>query len=173
MNFDERIYLQATRGSARNPKGLPPVLSSLVTAQAAHETANFTSNIFRNYNNAFGYSYVPGAVYQTGSGSVADNGQPVAAYATVEDSVREMVDWIYRRISEGKFPADLTTITTPEQYAQLLKNAGYYSDTVANYTAGIKQFFIRVMQELQKPPVSIITLVALGIAFYWILKKRK
>lgn len=132
------IYDQARAGTLYNP-GLPDRLARLLTAQACHETGNFTSAIFRDDNNAFGYSYVPGAIYQAGPGRLADNGQYAAHYANVRDSTRELVDWIYRRVAKGQFPADLRLITTTEQYAHLLKQADYYGDTEANYTAGINR----------------------------------
>jgi len=140
MAADELIYQTARTGSPVNP-GLPPALAYLLVAQAKHETGNFTSKFFKQYNNAFGYSYVAGGKYQTGSGTIADNGAPIASYPNVQNSVYEIIDWIYRRRNEGKFPQDLTTITTPEQYAQLLKNAGYYGDTLTNYVNGLKRFF--------------------------------
>lgn len=172
MTVEDRIFNQAIKGTENNP-GLPPVLSSLLVAQSAHETGNFTSNFFKNYNNAFGYSYVPNGKYQSGAGTVADNGKPIAAYASIEDSTKEIIDWIYRRVKEGKFPADLFTITTPDQYAQLLKGANYFGDTLQNYAAGLKRFFTAVQSELEKPPAKIFTLIALGLLFYWILKKKK
>lgn len=170
MGFEDRIFYQATRGTTLNP-GLPPTLASLLIAQAQHETGNFTSNIFRNYNNAFGYSFVPGARYQVGAGSIADNGQPVAAYRNIEDSTKEVVDWIYRRVAEGVFPKDLNTIVSPEQYAALLKKAGYYQDSVANYTAGIKAFFKQVMQYIEQPGSGAWLLFG-GLIFYWWYRSR-
>ena len=140
MGVSEMIYQTARAGSPKSP-GLPAALSWLLVAQAKHETGNFTSNFFRKYNNLFGYSYVPGAVYQSGPGTVADNGQPIAAYSSPEKSVYELIDWLHRRRNEGKLP-DFNTIISPDQYAQLLKNAGYYGDTVSNYAAGLKRFFL-------------------------------
>jgi len=172
MSNEDRIFNQALKGTGNNP-GLPPVLSSLLVAQAAHETGNFTSNFFTKYNNAFGYSYVPGGSYQVAAGTVADNGQPIAVYRSIEDSTKEVIDWIYRRVKEGKFPADLFTITTPDQYAQLLKAANYYGDTLQNYAAGLNRFFTAVQSQLEKPPAKAFTLIALGLLFYWILKRKK
>lgn len=140
MAADEIIYQTARAGSPVNP-GLPAALSYLLVAQAKHETGNFTSNFFKRYNNAFGYTYVPGGKYQSGAGTTADNGQPIAAYPDVKSSTYEIIDWIYRRRAEGKFPSDLSTVTTPEQYATLLKNSGYYGDTLQNYLKGLKNFF--------------------------------
>lgn len=119
---------------------MPAQLSYLMVAQARHETGDFTSNFFRKYNNAFGYTY-SGSKYQIGRGDIADNGYNIAAYASVADSTKEIADWIKRRQAEGIFPQDLSTIQTPEQYAQLLKARNYFGDTLANYTAGIKRYF--------------------------------
>jgi len=172
MNYDQRVFDTAMQGTKVNPTGLPPVLSSLLAAQAAHESGNFTSNFFIKYNNAFGYSYSPNSIYQIGSGTLADNNAPIAVYKGIEDSTREIVDWIYRRVKEGKFPKDLSTIQTPAQYAALLKSAGYYTDTVSNYTNGLEKFFVRVLQEIKKPESGIFILFVAVVAFYFWKKKK-
>lgn len=144
MDPAQRIYNQARAGTPYNPQGVSDALASLMVAQARHETADFTSRFFLQYNNAFGYSYYAGSLYQDGAGSLADNGQPIAAYPSIEDSTREMVDWIWRRYRNKQFP-DPRTITTPEAYAAALKNAGYYGDTLSNYLAGLKRFFVPIV----------------------------
>jgi len=172
MGADQTIYDQALQGSDINP-GIPPVLAALLVAQAKYETGGFTSNFFRNYNNAFGYSYSPSSIYQTGQGTNADNGLPIAAYNSIQDSTKEIIDWIYRRRNEGKFPADLSKITTPDQYALLLKTAGYYGDTLSNYTAGLKRYFSYVITNLQKPGAGVVIGVAFIIAsIIYYLRKR-
>lgn len=167
MSVAELIYQTARTGSPKNP-GLPVALSWLLVAQARHETDNFTSNFYRNYNNLFGYSYVPGAAYQSGPGTVADNGQPIASYPYLKNSVYELIDWIYRRQKENKFPADLSTIVSPEQYAQLLKSSGYYGDTLENYTAGLKRFFLE-----NKTGVSIASVLFVAGLLYFLIKKTR
>lgn len=142
MTIDERIYKQAKVGTGNNP-GVSDTLASLIVAQAKHETGNYTHRFFKEFNNAFGYSYFAGSPYQSGPGPIADNKKAIAAFYTVEDSVKELIDWLYRRYREGRLPA-LNTIATPEQYAAALKGAGYYGDTVANYTRGLKAFFFPV-----------------------------
>lgn len=117
--------------------GMPVRLSELIAAQAAHETANFTSKVFVQNNNAFGYKYVKGAIWQDGAGRTSTEGDPYAKYASLANSVHELTAWIGRRVKEGKFPPDLNTITTPLGYASLLKSCGYYGDTAQNYTAGL------------------------------------
>jgi hypothetical protein len=132
MTNDQKIYNTAIAD------GMPPGkdhLAEFIVAQARHETGNYNSDFFTMGHNAFGYEFVPGARWQLPTpGPTADNGVPIAQYATLENSVHEITAWIKRRQSEGIFPANLATISDPAQYAQLLKNADYYGDTVANYT---------------------------------------
>ncbi len=107
-----------------NTGGFPVVFSQLVTAESGHETAGWTSNVYLTDNNAFGYGYT---------------GSSYTQYASVEDSVNDMIGYINRRLADGSFPS-LEQITSPDQYATLLKNAkpgGYFGDTIANYANGI------------------------------------
>lgn len=167
--YSSQIFNQARAGTGVNP-GLPVTLANLVVAQARHETGSFTSNAFVKHNNAFGYSYVAGGKYQTGPGLVADNGQPVANYATLNNSVKELVDWIYRRRKEGKFPQDLATIKTPEEYASLLKGSNYFGDTISNYLKGLQSFFKDLSGSAKAGGLGI--LVALVIGATWFMLRR-
>jgi len=162
MNEAQFIYQDAMK------RGVPDLLARLLVAQAQHETGNFTSNFFKKYNNAFGYSYYAGSDWQLpAGGTIADNGQPIAAYASVADSVGEVVAWIRRRIVQGKFPA-MDKITSPEQYAKLLKDAGYYGDTLANYQRALVKFFGSAGQMVSenKDLIFVTTLVLAGVVYY-------
>lgn len=165
-DYAARIRAAALTGTPTNPKGVPPILADLLVAQSKHETGDYTSRAFTLDNNAFGYTYVSGGRWQIGPGIIADNGEPVAKYASIEDSTAEIVDWIYRRINEGTFPANLGDITTPERYAQLLKDAGYYGDTVSNYLRGLKRWF------QENPETGSAAIVALLVISVWALRKQ-
>lgn len=129
MTTDDLIYSTAIAD------GMPAKLALFLVAQARHETGNYKHRFFTVGNNAFGYSYYAGSKWQLPTGGpLADNGIPIAQYANVQDSVHEITDWIRRRQREGKFPVSLETITTPETYAQLLKNSGYFRDPLQVYT---------------------------------------
>lgn len=134
MSIEKRIKATARK------EGMPDNIARLLVAQAKHETGNFTSNAYRNNNNLYGYKYVPGGYLQISEGITSSEGNAYAAYASIEDSVRVVCRWIRKRQAEGKFPADLSGLTI-ESYAQYLKNAGYYGDTVANYTQGLKKYY--------------------------------
>lgn len=130
-----QIIFNTARGD-----GMPLALAELIVSQARHETANFTSNVFRNDNNAFGYKYVPGAKYQVSKGTPIGDWY-YARYANVVDSTHELTAWIKRRQAEDIFPSDLRLIKTADQYAALLKQANYYQDSVSNYVQGLKRWF--------------------------------
>jgi uncharacterized FlgJ-related protein len=144
IEASQRIYNQAIAGSDNNP-GLPATLANFLVGQSANETAGWTSDFFVNNNNCFGYSCDSGSQYQDGcSAGNADNGVQVGNYDSIEDSTKEIVDWIYRRVSDGKFPSDLTTITSADQYATLLKNAGYYQSAESSYAANISAWLSKL-----------------------------
>jgi len=140
QGYAARILAAAKSGNSVN-RGLPDSLAKLLVDQSAHETNGWTSHFFTEGNACFGYSCVPNSKWQSGCSTTnADNGVRVGYYNSIEDSTQEVVDWIYRRVKDGKFPSDLTTITTPDQYATLLKNAGYYGDTKDNYLSGLNRW---------------------------------
>lgn len=139
MPFDQLIYNTA------RADGMPATLAELIAAQARHETGDYSHRFFTTGKNAFGYSYVAGARWQLPEpGTRADNGLPIAQYRSVADSVHELTDWIKRRQREGRFPANLATITDAGQYARLLKDSGYYGASLASYAAGLQSALQRL-----------------------------
>lgn len=174
MTTEQLIYNTAARD------GVPPALASLLVYQSKHETGNYTHRFFTVGNNAFGYSYNKDSKWQLDKGGpLADNGVAIAQYRSIEYSVHEMTDWIKRRQKEGKFPADLSTITDPDQYAHLLKTSGYYGDTENKYAAALSRYFNSAVQNFKamvtnNPGLMIgaaVLLIAGGIFLYFKLRK--
>ena len=121
--------------------GMPEYLATLIVAQAKHETGNYTSKFFTSYHHCFGYTKVPGGKWQLNIQTPnADNAKPIAAYDSIQKSVHELTDWIKRRQKEKKFPKDLHDIKSPLEYVTLLKNCGYFGDTLSNYLFGVVHF---------------------------------
>lgn len=136
MDIEQIIFSTAIKD------GMPQTLAKLLVAQSKVETNNYQHRFFTIGLNAFGYSYVPGAKWQLDRGGpLADNGVPIAQYSSIENSVHEIASWIKRRQAEGKFPANLNEITTPDEYATLLKNAGYYQADLSTYTGALLYWF--------------------------------
>ena len=117
--ISQRIYLKALSN------GMPELLARFITGQAYHESGQYKGKFATKYNSYFGYSFDKNSKWQSAPGSLADNGAKIAGYASLEDSVSEMTDWIKRRVKQKRFP-DLGTITTPLMYAQYLYKCGYF-----------------------------------------------
>jgi len=160
MSIAERIYNQAITD------GMPPVLATLIVSQSGHETNGWTSNVFLACNNGFGYKWV-GQATAIGPCTGSPEGDSYAKYSTIEQSTHEITLWIKRRQNENKFPANLNTINTPEQYALLLKNAGYYGDPLSVYTNGLIYWLRKISDTLITPTngLAILFLLALGLIF--------
>lgn len=172
MTIEQIIYTTA------RADGMPDALADLMVAQSKLETGNYSSRFFTVGNNAFGYSYQAGDKWQLDKGGpLADNGIPIAQYASVKDSVHELTAWIKRRQGEGKFPADLSTITTADQYATLLKNAGYYGASLSSYMAGVAAFFSDIGATIKKSPGTLVAICIGGAAIayggYLIINRKK
>jgi hypothetical protein len=166
MTIPERIYNKALA------LGMPQFLSTCLVLQAAHETATakgpFTSNVFLSCNNINGYKWI-GQKTALGPCTGSPEGDNYAKYASIEDSVNEAVQWIKRRQNEGKFPANLNAITSLDQYAQLLKQSGWYGDTVTNYTNGL-YYWSQKLTDFIKGPIAtgsaLLFVIILGIVAY-------
>lgn len=130
------IYHVFKTGTSVNP-GLPDPLAGYAVAQAAWESADFNSHVFQVDHNLNGYKWV-GSRYQTGPGLPSPEGDNYGHYGSYQDSAKELVDWIYRRVRDGVFPLNLSAINSPKQYAQLLKDADYYGDPVDKYAKGLE-----------------------------------
>ena len=105
-------------------------------AQAIHETGNFTSNVFRNNLNAFGYKRFARSPYQVKDGFKSPEGNNYAAYNDVADSSREVADWIGRRKTKG-----FATVKTPVEFAKRLKENAYFTDREDVYANALQKHF--------------------------------
>jgi hypothetical protein len=121
--------------------GMPLQLSKLMACQSAFETGNFSNHAFLKSFNGFGYKHVDGAKLQLAKPAVhSTESDYYAAYPSFENSIKEVCLWIGRRQKEAKFPKDLVSIQTPEQYAHLLKACGYYGGKEVDYANGVANY---------------------------------
>lgn len=152
-------------------------LAKFMIAQAKHETAGFTSKVFKTNNNAFGYKYYKGSIYQLSKGLNSPEGDSYAKYNSVEDSSKEVADWLGRR--KDKFKG----VITIEDYSKQLKESKYYGDSLANYTnalkrwfAGLGQYVSNKIEGVKKKSFSAFTWVILLtslLGLFWFIKRKK
>lgn len=111
--------------------------ADFVIAQAKHESANFTSKVYREDNNPFGMKWFPrrNSLGTKGTPAPASEGKGMFYTRYDNDTLafKDLLKWF--RIN--RFPIGLTTV---EEYAKALKAEGYYGDTVANYTKALKKW---------------------------------
>ena len=112
--------------------GLRPDIARYATAQAANESANFTSIIFLLNKNCYGMTY---AGQKTAQGS--KNGY--AYYNSLEECIIDLVDWYNRhRDRPLALPLDITSLS---DYVDFLKSQNYFEDTKENYLKGCTYFY--------------------------------
>jgi len=136
---------------------IPAPLKYYIAAQSAHETNNFTSSVYLDCKNGYGYG---------AAGLPCPGHERYRIYQDSSQSTIEIINWIKRRQQEGRFPDNLATIISPDQYATLLKNSGYYEDSIINYANGIKRFL-----NLNIAPIISISSILFSVILSYILLK--
>lgn len=86
---------------------------NLIYAQWAHETGNFTSELFNDYNNM---------------GGIKGTDRKYKSFGSLEDFAQYYSD---------KWGSTIAGSWSPEDFAQKLKNENYFTDDISNYLAGI------------------------------------
>lgn len=118
---------QAMAQSVAAKTGIP---AELIYGQLYHESGGFNSQLARENNNFGGLTQV--------EFNGEDNKQPDGSnYYMKFDSPEKFADYYAKYLK--KYAEDgILEAKTPEEYAAALKRGGYYTDSVENYTAGIK-----------------------------------
>lgn len=158
--------------TARN-EGATDTFARLVVSQMVHESANFTSNVFKTDNNPLGMKMpsVRKSPYIQRAGTLAPGNEgktPYAHFASLADATRDLFHWLrYNKIN-------FQNIRTPENYAQVLKSKGYYGDTQQNYTNALTRFFSQLSGVAFTGggmAVVVFLVVSIGIFIYLTTKK--
>jgi hypothetical protein len=110
-------------------QGFLPVTAQMITAQAAHESGNFTSPVFIHNNNPFGMR-LPEIRMTTALGEY----KGYAVYGDLEASARDY--WLYYQYC--KYPMIWKDTDT---FVTALKNKAYFEAPLAEYQVAVKKFF--------------------------------
>lgn len=159
----------------------------LVAAQANYESGGYSNNAFIKYNNICGYKYQKGSKYQLqDAGNVSTEGDNYAHYATIEDSVDELISWFERRQKDGYFT--ITNIKTPKDFVNALlsdPNHQWFSSgnnpptqsMINDYILGISNLSQKIQFIYEENSGVIngtgITLICLGLFVYLYAKYVK
>lgn len=120
--------------------GFTKVQRDIILSQAIHESGNFKSRGFLSRNNAFGI----GRAYKRKQYGILSSDTLIdpmdkkisVTYAIYKDVVYSALDiYLYLRAN------NITNFLTPVEYATALKNKGYYTDSLANYTNSLTKIY--------------------------------
>lgn len=126
LNSPDQAIKKAFQGSRYTP------LIPFIVAQSKHETGIYKSEIFKNANNLFGMK-VPFIRPSLRSGTyIARDGEKYSKFDSLYNSARD-----YRLYLENQnFPV----VNTVFDYANVLKQRGYFEDNLNNYVNGLKRW---------------------------------
>lgn len=105
--------------------GFNPMIAKYITAQAAHESANFTSYIFKNNNNCFGMKYA--------GQSLATEKNGYANYKSLEDCISD-----YKKYYQNR---NFNTFDSISTFIEELKRVNYFEAKTEEYKAGVTYFY--------------------------------
>lgn len=147
------------------------LIARFIVAQGAQESSNYTSKFARLYNSPFGYSYDKNSKYQTGGGAKADNGAPIAAYASIEDATKELCAWLIRRTKDrrGGFPASLSVLDTPAAYVAAIKRASYFEGSESVYAKNVSYYF-KKLTDFAKNNGGLLSVIAVIVVIYFVTR---
>lgn len=160
---------------AAREAGVPDTVARLMIAQSEQETAQWTSPVFLDDHNGFGmkvpsirkdpYIAGPSVHVRTSEGTV-----PYAHYNNLSDSTKSLVNWIqYNKINYAD-------IDTPDKYATVFKQKGYYGDLLSTYLYNMTQFYNKIKDTAFKYKkqigVAVAALALIGVGIF-IFTKRK
>lgn len=140
MNLDQLVYDTAIS------EGYNPTVAKLIVAQARLESGNYSSHVFQSDNNMFGMKYVGQPLASRGTlAPVSEqtcggkcNEDYYAKYASPADSVKDVVGRLFKITRDGIGFNEINTSTSPLDYAQKLKQRGYFGIAALTYAAGLE-----------------------------------
>lgn len=104
-------------------------MAPLIVAQAKHETNNFTSHVFKKHRNAFGMKE---ACHRKQLGTQ----EPNSTYRTYKSIAQSAKDLVLLYEHNNLNP----NINTAHWFAEELRNDGYYTADIDQYSNGIDRF---------------------------------
>lgn len=162
MNIDKLIYDQAINA------GFSKKLAMLIIGQARLESADYTNNQFKTNNNIFGFKYVnqPLAI----PGNKSPEGNFYAKYKSPNDSVKDYIERYFSFSRGGVSTQDLKNSTDSTDFANKLKQRGFFGITAKQYAAGIEAKLKSI--DLTKLAVGGGIFIILAIVLYIVIKKK-
>jgi flagellum-specific peptidoglycan hydrolase FlgJ len=190
QELDQQIYITALNNKFSDES------ARLIVAQARLESADYSSNVFKNNFNMYGMKYIGQKLAERGTiapkterskkcidTGICRNSDYYAKYKNPIDSVKDTITRLYQVNIKGITPDQLKNAKTPLEFATLLKKRGYFGVTADQYAKGLNSKLKKInIQSVQTLPGVTITdekkkfnwiwiIIATGISY--ILYKKK
>ena len=156
--IDQAIYDTAIE------QGFNPVAAKLIAAQARFESADYTSNVFKTDNNTSGIKYIAQA--NATKGLLSPEGNYYAHFDTIQDCINDKIVRLYNIKMGGVTPEQLKDSTDATEFANLLKERGYYGSSASEYASGLRAKLLRInVLEFvtNKVNVAILGVILIGV----------
>ena len=172
--IDQAIYDTAIE------QGFNPTAAKLIVAQARFESADYTSNVFKTDNNTSGIKYIGSRQINASRGLLSPEGDYYAHFDTIQDCINDKIVRLYNIKMGGVTPQQLKDSTDATEFANLLKQRGYYGSSASEYASGMrtKLFKINILEFYTKNKTAVnfavVGLVLIGLTgYFYYLKKKK
>jgi uncharacterized FlgJ-related protein len=169
MTLDQQIYDTAIKN------GFNPIAAKLIVAQARFESADYTSNVFKQNNNTSGIKFIgqPNAV----QGTLSPEGNYYAKFNTIQDALNDKIARLYNITMRGVTPQQLKDSTDAIDFANKLKQRGYFGSTASDYANGLKAKLLRInvleFVTKNKVPLTLgIGVILIGAGIYYKFVKK-
>lgn len=114
--------------------GYSPAMARFFAAVSRHETGNYSSAVFRNYNNLFG---MKDAEIRATTNRRDQDKTDYAEYVSAADSVRDLVLYLLAR--DYAFHYD-----SPRDLVMEMKKKGYFEADFSEYLGGVERALPKV-----------------------------
>lgn len=157
MNYDQIVYDTAIN------EGYTPNVAKFIVAQARLESGSYTSHVFLNDNNMFGMKFVGQPLAQRGTLAPASeqmcggncNEDYYAKYQSPEDSVKDVTGRLFKITRDGIGFNEINSSQSLLDYAQKLKQRGYFGISALAYAAGLGAEMVKItITDLVKKKVT-------------------
>ena len=169
MSIDQQIYNTAIK------QGFNPVAAKLIAAQARFESADYNSNVFKLNNNTSGIKFIgqPNSV----KGTLSPEGNYYAKFNTIQDAINDKIVRLYNITMRGVTPQQLKDSTDANDFANKLKQRGYFGSTAIDYANGLKAKLLRInvleFVTKNKLPLTLgIGVILIGAGIYYKFVKK-
>jgi len=205
-SYDQLIYDTA------KAEGFSPEVAKYIVAQARLESADYSSSVFNCNNNMYGMKFVgqplatrgtiaPASEVSSGCTRIINSGcdrkgdagcnnsDYYAKYSNAGDSVKDVIQRLYRRTMYGVTFEDLKNSTSVLDFAQKLKKRHYYGEhdfstslgqaEALGYAGGLKAklLLIKITEYYQENKkvinTTLIALLGFGIIGYGYFAYKK